>query len=504
MKGEAVAARRRGKLEHLPGLDAYVRRAMAEWRLPGVALAVVQDDEVVLAKGFGRREVGSASTVDRGTLFQIASCGKAFTAMALGMLVDERKLSWDDPVADHLPDFRLADPYLTEHVTVRDLLTHRTGLPRADAIWISAQYERKEILRRLRYLRPVDGLRARFIYQNLMYVVAGEVVSAIAGASWDDFVRRRIFRPLRMRSSRTNTSTLSRIRNVAAPHALVRGRLRRIPRWQDPVGSGDGSIVSCAKDMAHWLRFQLGEGVYDGRRLVRRETFREMHTPQMLIRPDRWELDWTRTLGARNPLRAYGFGWFLMEYDGLGISRHAGGIDGMSCVVMLVPEEQVGVAVLTNLDSSLLYDALAFRALDACIGRAEKDWSSEFLALVRKAEARERTERRKREAARVRATKPAVALRAYTGAYEDDYFGRATVELRRNHLTVRYGKGFVGRLQHWHYDTFRVPSWQNPTIGSAFVTFTLDSLGWVEGMRVEVAGDEVLRFTRFSRKAGAT
>lgn len=477
-------------------LEDETRKAMTNWRVPGLALTLVQDDEVLLARGFGRRSVLALARVDRGTLFQLASCGKAFTAAAVGMLVDQGKLNWDDAVVDHLPDFRLSDPYLTAHVKIRDLLTHRTGLPSGDLLWISGQHDRKETLRRLRNLKPIHGLRERFEYQNLMYVVAGELIGAVSGEGYDSFVRGRMLRPLGMRSSLTNTSTLSRYRNVAEPHAEIRGHVRRIRRWEDPIGSGDGSILSTARDMVRWLRFQLGEGAIGSTRLVRRATFQEMHTPQIVIRAARPELDFLRAMGVRRPRLTYGLGWMLLDYRGVMISRHAGGIDGMSCVVTLVPEEKLGVAVLANLDSSVLPDAIAYGAIDACLGFDGKDWSSTFFAIVARHRAKEEARRRRREATRVRKSRPSLPLRAYVGRYEDAYYGVIQVQRRGVRLLLRFGKTLGGPLSHWHYDTFQLREMRNLTLGSAFVTFTKDSQGHVEALLFELGGGQPLRFDR--------
>jgi len=483
---------RRGDLEDLEG---YATRAMGASKVPGLAVTVVRDGRAVFAGGFGRRSVRGRAAVDPDTLFQLASCGKAFTATAVAMLVDEGRLRWDDPVADHLPGFRLADSMLTAQVTVRDLLTHRTGLPGGDLLWASAQFDREETLRRLRYLRPAHGLRERFQYQNLMYVVAGEVVGTASGLGYDAFVQRRIFRRLGMDASLTNTASLARRRNVAEPHADIRGRVLSIPRWEDPIGSGDGSILATARDLVPWLRLQLGEGSAGPVRLLRRRTFREMHTLQIPIRADRWELDFYRVLGERRPSLGYGLGWFLMDYGGLRVVRHGGGIDGMSCVLTLVPEERLGVAVLANLEGTLLPEALAFWIIDRCLGRPERDWTAAFLTLLRRERERRNAARRRRAAARVRGTHPSLPLKNYVGRYADDYYGNAIVVHRRARLFLRYGRTFAGPLAHWHYDTFSFQPIRHPGMPAMLATFQLNPQGGVEALRLG-ADPETIRFVR--------
>jgi len=424
-------------------LEAYATRAMAASKVPGLAVTVVQDDHAVFMGGFGRRSVRHRAPVGADTLFQLASCGKSFTAAAVGILVDDRRLRWDDPVADHLPHFRLADPVLSAQVTVRDLLAHRTGLPGGDLLWASGQFGRDETLRRLRFLHPTQGLRERFQYQNLMYVVAGEVVGVTSGLGYDAFVQRRIFRPLGMRASLTNTDRLGRRRDVAEPHAEARGRILQIP-----------------------------------------------------IRAGRWELDFFRVLGERRPFLGYGLGWFLMDYGGLRVVRHGGGIDGMSCVLTLVPEANLGVAVLANRENTLLPEALAFWIIDRSLGRPARDWNAAFLALLRRERDRRDAARRRRAATRVRGTRPSLPLRKYAGRYAEEFYGNAIVVHRRARLLLRYRRTFAGPLSHWHNRTFSFQPLRHPGMPPMLATFHLNADGRVEALRLDVGAGDTIRFVR--------
>ena len=431
---------RRGDLEDL---EAYATRAMAASKVPGLAVTVVQDDHAVFMGGFGRRSVRRRAPVGADTLFQLASCGKSFTAAAVGILVDDRRLRWDDSVADHLPRFRLADPVLSAQVTVRDLLAHRTGLPGGDLLWASGQFGRDETLRRLRFLHPTQGLRERFQYQNLMYVVAGEVVGVTSGLGYDAFVQRRIFRPLGMRASLTNTDRLGRRRDVAEPHAEARGRILQIP-----------------------------------------------------IRAGRWELDFFRVLGERRPFLGYGLGWFLMDYGGLRVVRHGGGIDGMSCVLTLVPEANLGVAVLANRENTLLPEALAFWIIDRSLGRPARDWNAAVLALLRRERDRRDAARRRRAATRVRGTRPSLPLRKYAGRYAEEFYGNAIVVHRRARLLLRYRRTFAGPLSHWHNRTFSFQPLRHPGMPPMLATFHLNADGRVEALRLDVGAGDTIRFVR--------
>ena len=275
-----VANRECGEPNPLQGLDAAVERALRDWEMPGLALAIVKDDAVVLSRGYGVRELGQPTPVDERTVFAIGSVTKAFTAAALGMLVDEGKVGWDDPVTEHLPDFQLYDPYVTREITLRDLLTHRSGLPRGDLIWIGSDFDRAEILRRLRYLPPRWSFRSHYGYQNVLYLAAGQVVAAVTGRSWDEFVRERIFAPLGMTNSSTSVTALADAANVATPHADVDGRIRPVPYRNIDCIAPAGAINSNVAEMTQWIRTAAGRWSCAGaNRFLSAATMTELFTP---------------------------------------------------------------------------------------------------------------------------------------------------------------------------------------------------------------------------------
>ncbi|HSH44491.1 MAG TPA: serine hydrolase domain-containing protein, partial [Longimicrobiales bacterium] len=264
-------------------LDAYVESAMADWGVPGVAIAVVKDDQVVMARGYGEREVGSGEPVDENTVFAIASITKSFTSAAMGMLVEEGRVAWDDPVTEHLSGFQLADPWVTREFTIRDLLSHRAGVERGDWLWFGTDYDRDEVVHHLRYLRPVADFRADYGYSNNMYIAAGQLIAEVTGTNWDDFVTRRIFEPLGMRRSNTTVRALPAMDNVAAPHEELNGALTTVPPGNlDNEGPG-GSINSSVAQMAQWIRLMLNGGEVDGRRLLDSATIAEIHSPHVVI-----------------------------------------------------------------------------------------------------------------------------------------------------------------------------------------------------------------------------
>jgi CubicO group peptidase (beta-lactamase class C family) len=467
----------------LDGLDAYIERGMRDWEVPGLAIAVVHGDSVVFARGYGVRELGGSDPVDEHTLFAIASTSKAFTTAALGMLVDDGRIAWDDAVTDHLPGFRLADPHVTREITLRDLVSHNSGLERHDQLWISAPFDRDEILRRARHIPRANGFRERYGYNNIMFITAGEVVGAAAGTSWDDFLEARVFAPLGMARSTSRSAVVDRRDNVSASHNRHEGRLQATPRRDyDNIG-GAGAVFSSAREMAEWVRLHLNGGVVDGRHLLEEETVREMHSAQTVMPMD-------ATFRARFPgtrSRAYGLGWYLQDYHGTPLVHHSGSINFTRTHVGMLPEHGVGVVVMANLSSSNLQQALVYRVLDAYLGQAPRDWSGHFLEASRAASERSEARERETEAARIPGTSPALALGAYAGTYTSDLYGEMPITLEDGALVLRYAPDYVADLEHWHHDTFRAV-WRRAGYGSTLLSFTLDARGRITGMEASGYG----------------
>jgi CubicO group peptidase (beta-lactamase class C family) len=450
----------------LEGLDAYIERAVKAWEVPGLAIAVVRNDTVLYERGFGVRELGRPERVDEHTLFSIASTTRGMTGAAIGLLVDEKKLAWDDAVAKHLPWFQLRDAYVTREVTVRDLLSHRAGVERSDNLWIAGPYERAEILRRARHLPTATSFRSAYGYNNIMFIAAGEVAGAVSGMSWDDFIEQRIFRPLGMSRSTTRMDVLATRDNVAAAHTRVDGRVQPSPlRDYDNIG-GAGAVFSSAHDMAQWLRLHLAGGTFGGQRLMQPATLKEMYTPQTVIRTD--------TVAERmfpsTHFRAYGLGWFLEDYQGEKLVQHSGSLNWTRTQVGMIPARGIGVVAIANLSSSNLQLALMYRVLDALLGVPERDWSAEYLALARRAQERAAANP---DSGRVKDTKPSLALDAYAGTYRNEVYGDVKVAIEDGRLVLRYAPDYVADLEHWNYDAFR-GTWRRAGFGRAFVSFALD------------------------------
>lgn len=470
--------------EPFPGLDAYVNAGLKLWDVPGLSLAIVRNDSVIYAKGYGRLDVRKPDLVNANTIFAVGSTSKAFTTGALSMLVDAKKLSWDDPVTRSLPWFQMHDPYVTSQLTVRDLITHRSGLARGDALWSVFDYGRDEIARRVRFLAPTWSFRSTFGYQNLMYVTAGQVVEHLSGKTWDDFLRERILAPLGMSSTSTSIESFQGQSDVASPHMRVSDTLLPVA-WQnaDDVGAA-GSLNSNAVDMAQWVRLHINRGTFEGKRLISAAQIVEMQTPQMTVR---LEGPWL----ARSPdahLLAYGLGWFVQDHRGRKLVQHSGNVNAMSAVVGFLPEENFGVVVLTNAAGTLLPNALMYRILDLHLKTPAKDYSGEMRARALADAARTRSSSQNQSPVRVTGTRPTLRMEKYAGVYADSLYGRFQVRESNGRLLLAFGTRPETELEHWHADSFRA-QWSALGIRPHFVTFAVDHRGTVQSLTIDAEGD---------------
>jgi CubicO group peptidase (beta-lactamase class C family) len=405
----------------LRGLDAYIDKARQDWGVAGLAVAIVRGDSVIYAKGFGVREAGKPDKVDERTLFAIGSNSKSFTVVALGMLQDEKKLSLDDKMMTYLPEFVMSDPYITRELTVRDLITHRSGFFRGDAVWMGSGFSRDEILRRTLQQPASTSFRSTFGYNNIMFLAAGQIAAKVGGTTWDSFVKQRIFTPLGMTATNTSTKDLTGP-HVASPHAMVNGKPVPIAyRNIDNVGPA-GSINSSVLDMAQYIRFHLRDGRFGGKQLLSKRFQDQMETSQMIASPGR------DTLLPMVHFDTYGLGLWLRDYYGKLLVSHGGGIDGMLSQMAWLPEADVGVVVLTNTDGQNLQNALPFKILDRLIGAPDRDWSGLYLARAKQQRQRSDSIRAALVAQRVTETKPSLPLARYAGVYDNPFYGELRIE----------------------------------------------------------------------------
>ena len=476
--------------QNFSSLGSYIQTTMKDWKVPGVAVGIVQGSAPVYLKGFGVRNIQTRQPVTPDTLFDIGSCTKAFTSASIAMLVDDGKMNWDDKVDKSIPFFHLYDPMADENVTLRDLLTHRTGLPGADLLWYGAPISREEIVRRVAYVQPDAGFRTIFQYQNAMYVVLGYAVGRVSGGTWDDFVKQRLFRPLDMTESDTSSIDAQKAPDFASPHVIRDGKVQVIP-WKniDNVGPA-GSINSSVRDMAKWIALQLNDGVFDGNRLISSKNMQEMHRPQIVIPPGE-----IPTVFFPDSMQlTYGFGWFIQDYRGHQLILHPGDIDGFEALTVLIPEIHTGYEVLVNMGGDSYRQALGYHIADVLLHLPERDWSAHFKANDMKMQAEEKAQVASWLAKRNPNTHPSHDLSAYTATYTNPAYGDAGISTQDRHLTLRF-HGTTSALAYFQYDTFLAHLGTDEGEPTP-VTFAQDSDGNISGF--DLAG---IHFQRHNESA---
>ena len=464
-------------------VDTFLDKTRKQFDVPGISIAIVKDNKLIFAKGYGVQSLSKKQPVDENSIYAIGSTTKAFTAAALGKLVESGKIDWDDRVIDYIPEFELHDPSITNMFTIRDLLTHRSGLPRGDLLWYATDFSRQEIIERVRHLEPTYSFRAGFGYQNIMYLTAGQIIPRVTGKSWDDYVQTNLFKPLKMKRSSTVLSDLKGIKNVATPHQELDGVMKEIP-WRDIENVGPaGSINSSVADMANWAMMLLNEGTFNGKEVLKAETVSELFMPQQIMRKE-------GRLGSYYPpvnFLTYGLGWFITDFNGYKMIEHGGNIDGMHAQVSLVPELELGIIFLSNRrnlmpEASRYYIVEAFAKIDH-----EKNWNNHFLNLIKNANDIAEKGLEELMQARDIDTEPSLPLKEYTGTYTNPMYGEVKVKLRGKALRIEGHKQFQGNSTHWHHDSFEV-AWDQARLGKTIITFELDVMGNVKGVEIPGKG----------------
>jgi CubicO group peptidase (beta-lactamase class C family) len=472
-------------------IDRYIAAAQQAWEVPGLAVAIVKDGRTVHAKGYGVRDLGRGGAVDEHTLFAIASNTKAFTAATLAILVDEGRLRWDDRVQDHLPWFQLYDPYVSREMRIRDLLSHRSGLGTfsGDLLWYGTGYSAEDVVRRARHVPQAGSFRASYGYSNLMFIAAGEVVRQVTGEPWEVFVQRRILQPVGMRRTVLTTDSLPRRENVASPHGPAGDEV--VPfawyNWDAMVAAG--GIISSVSEMAEWLKLQLNSGVTSGGDTIFRpaqaRVMWTMHTPQSVSAG-------SREMYPSTNFRGYGLGWALNDYHGRFIASHGGGYDGMYSRVVLVPQENLGIVVLTN-SMTGISTAIANHIVDEYLGAEPRDWSGILLPRERQSSTAENARRAAAVRQTVPNTSPSLPLSAYAGTYGGAMYGDASVTLEGGRLVLRLlpNPDFVADLRHLQFDTF-VIEWRRawPWFGAGTAQFLLSPAGRVTELKLDVPNED--------------
>lgn len=474
----------------LQDFDARVERVREQFDIPGIAVAIVKDGQVVLARGYGVREQGKPGAVDARTQFAIASNTKAFTAASLSILADEGKLKLDDRVVDHLPSFRMSDPFVTGEMRIRDLLAHRSGLSlgAGDLLyWPATTYSTDEVVARLAKVPLKGGFRDRYAYDNILYAVAQQVIEQVSGQSYADFLQKRIFAPVGMRGARFNADHLQPGDMPATGHAKYDfTQLRPVAPLTWANNSGAGGIYASVEDMAKWMNVQLAGGrLPDGKPLFSEARQQEMWsviTPVPIPEPSVPEL-----AAAKPEFAGYGEGWSLSSYRGQRLVWHTGGWPGMVSRLTLLPSQKLGVVVLTNQEVGAAFNAITLQVLDAYLQAPATDWTAAYAAAVAKAQGKADESWAQHEAARDKSSRPSLGLERYVGTYADPWYGEVVVFEEGGKLHVRFSRTpqLVGTLSPWQHDTFLV-RWADRSLNAdAFLTFALTPDGKVREARME-------------------
>lgn len=458
-----------------------IQKASIKFQTPAISVAVIEDGEISFSEGFGSRTFGKNEEVTADTSYAIASMSKSTVSTSLAMLQEQKLFGWDDKVTKFLPDFRMADLFAGQEMTVLDLLIHHCGLnsESAGTLWYGSDYSREEVVRRVRYLRPVTSFRSTYAYQNVCYLIAGLIIEKICGMSWDDFVCKYIFSPLEMERSFPNLKALqlSGMDNVATPHTQLNGKLSVIPyRNHDNVGPA-ASVHSTAADLAHYLQMFLNHGIYREKVILKPESVENLHSMHIVVPP-------TPAKDLIHPrlftdFSGYGLGWFIQDYQGKKRVGHSGGVDGMRGRMEIFPALNRGIVILTNSEDRRAYQSILYSAFDMFLESEPIDWINVW-------ENDPEMKQTLTEPERIPNTSPSLPDAAYTGVYEDSAYGEIIVRKEAHGLILQFSHtpAFTANLEHWHFDTFRL-IWHDPYIPRGLVTFSLNCEGKVESMHID-------------------
>lgn len=473
----------------LTKLDDYFQKTYKEWNVPGMSIAIVKDGETIFSKGYGVKEAGKSDKVDENTLYAIASNSKAFTSAMIATLVQEGKLDWNERVQTYIPYFEIYDPAISQQVTIKDILSHRVGLGTfsGDVIWYKSTLKVNEIIKRLKYLPKKFDFRAGYGYSNVMYLTAGEIIKTVTGKNWLENIQEKFLNPLKMTRTIVSPTKLQILGNFASPHGLVDGK--NIPidwvDWEEIAAMG--GIISSVEDISKWMIFNLNNGIIGEDTILEAKSRNLMWTPH-----NNFVVNHTRSNEFNTHFRGYGLGWELSDYHGRLKVSHGGGYDGMISSVTLVPDEKLGVVVLTNGIESPT-SAITNYTLDAFLNVEETDWSKRDLERLGKRKMRD-TRIHDRENSRVLNTNPSLELDKYTGIYKSDIYGNITVGLLENQLTLdfEYSPDLKASLSHWHYDVWKI-NWKKEQVWFRFgtVRFDMNNNLKILGMDFDIPNNDI-------------
>jgi len=469
-------------------LDAYFQKSTIDWTVPGIAIGIVRNDSLIYAKGFGVKNINKKAKVDSKTIFPVASNTKAFTAAAIAILVDEGKLSWDTKVKTILPYFQMYDSYVSEHFTIADMLSHRSGLKTfsGDLLWYGTDYSREDVVKKLPMLKPKYEFRTTFGYSNIMYIAAGEVIAKVSGMSYEAFLKKNFFVPLEMNNTYTSIDDIEKLDNVCSGHNKVAGEVFPIDfmNW-DNIG-GAGIINSNVEDMSQWIRLQLKNGIWNSDTIFTASQAIEMRTPHTNFSVGSgYQRIWPST-----HFKGYGLGWSVNDYHGKKVVSHSGGYDGVITYTCFVPDANMGYVILTNSNSSL-YNALSYKILDYFLSSDTTDWSAFFLPYQQQGDKRDLI------VANDNAKEPSLKPKQYEGLYKSDLYGNALVKVRGKKMSVQllHTKMWEGSISNYNADTFIVEFKKVPSLPQGFIEFNVKNNS-VESFIIDVPNPD-FDFTEF-------
>ncbi len=475
----SVAQQANNDTPKLQGIDDFAEQLLREWNVPGLGLGIIHNGSIVLAKGYGYRNLEDKLPFTTKTLFPVGSTSKSFTALALAILKDKGKVDWDDRIRQYLPSYELSDPVASERMTIRDLLLHRSGLARNDMMWYGTDFTRKQIFDRLKYLPMGQGFRNKFDYNNLGYMTAGYLAGEVAGSSWEALVHSSILIPLGMTATNFSDTESAKSPDYALPYDEINGKIERIPFASTEAIGPAGSVHSSIDEMLHYAEMLLAHGKYEGKQIVSEANLKTIQSPQILM-------------GAPSPYPelsapAYGMAWVIQTYRGQSFVWHNGGIDGFYTLLALLPDDNVGVVIFTNRLDRAAAEVLLRNVLDRMLGMTPVDWDSRFREAVAKAKKGEDAELKKIADERRPGTQPSHPLKDYAGTYTHPAYGNAVVSVDGDHLRFTLNR-LAAPLEHYHYDVFIVPHSQR-ILGDLKVRFETATSGGIDNVALPLEED---------------
>ncbi|MEE9373950.1 MAG: serine hydrolase [Saprospiraceae bacterium] len=459
-------------------LDAMIEKGIVDWEIPALSVLVLKDGNAVYKKTYGIKNIKSKEAANNETMFTMASTTKALVAMGMAMLVDEGKVKWEDKVRMHYPQFKLSNAYITEDARIKDLFTHNLGIGNADWIWYARDLNTAETIEKFAQAPQVHPLRGGYKYQNMAYVIAGEVIKKISGKPWQDFLNERIFKPLNMNRTAAVSKNILALGNVARPHYndLDEGIIPINYAFFDQAGAA-GMLYSCIDDIEKYLSFINNKGILNGDTLIKASTFEYLFSPKIIIENGFYP----STIFTKPKWKSYAMGWFQHDYKGMKVDFHTGSIDGFVAIHGWLRDQNLGVYVFSNLDGAELRHAIMYKVFDLYALGGDTDWHKNIFDLYDGFKQENIKSLELVERSRVRHTKPSKFISAYNGIYTHPMFGKITIKTGKNNLSASLNDKYDLTLNHWHYDTFR-SNVQTQWRERVMIRFEMDENGNITGL----------------------